>query len=111
MTRALLFLSCLLFALNPTLAQQEKLPGFGDGNVTSRSQEYFLGRAWLLSFRRQAPIVSDPLLEGYVETLVYQLAETSQLKDRRLDIVVVNNKSINHRMMFFRQVSAALGQL
>ncbi|MCZ6828893.1 MAG: M48 family metalloprotease [Gammaproteobacteria bacterium] len=95
MTRTLLFFICLLCHLSPTLAQQDELPGFGDGNVTSLSQEYYLGRAWLLSFRRQTPIISDPLIEGYIETLVYKLAETSQLKDRRLDIVVVNNKSIN----------------
>ncbi len=54
-----------------------------------------MGRAWLLSFRRQAPVVADAILEDYVETLVYHLAATSQLKDRRLDIVVVNAKSIN----------------
>lgn len=96
--RALLFtlawvLLCCLPAA-PTRAQQG-LPDFGDGNAVSLSQEYLMGRAWLMSFRRQAPVLNDPSLEDYVESLVYRLAETSQLRDRRLEIVLVDNASIN----------------
>jgi len=76
-------------------AQQNSLPDFGEGNAVSLSQEYILGRAWLMSFRRQAPILSDPQLQDYVESLIFRLAETSQLRERRLEIVLVNNKSIN----------------
>ena len=96
MIRTLLILSALL-SLTPTaaIAQGDNLPGFGEGNAVSLNQEYYLGRAWLMSFRRQAPILDDAILQDYVENLVYRLASTSQLRERRLEIVLVENKSIN----------------
>ena len=54
-----------------------------------------MGRAWLMSYRRQVPVVEDPLLEDYLETLIYRLAETSELKDRRIELIVVDNSAIN----------------
>jgi predicted Zn-dependent protease len=48
-----------------------------------------------MSFRRQAPIYDDPLMQEYIESLVYRLVETSQLQERRLIIVLVKNQSIN----------------
>ncbi|MDC3332714.1 M48 family metalloprotease [bacterium] len=73
------------------------LPELGDSASSSFSlnKEYQLGRAWLKAFRSQVSTVSDPQLQDYVETLIYKLATYSELKDRRLDIVIVNNKSIN----------------
>ena len=76
-------------------AQNDGIPDFGEGNAVSLSQEYLMGRAWLMQFRRQAPILSDPQLQDYTERLIYSLVETSQLKERRLEIVLVNNKTIN----------------
>jgi predicted Zn-dependent protease len=76
-------------------AQDDGIPDFGEGNAVSLSQEYLMGRAWLMQFRRQAPILSDPQLQDYIERLIYRLVETSQLKERRLEIVLVNNKTIN----------------
>lgn len=73
----------------------DALPDFGGGYITSLGQEYFLGRVWLMSFRRQAPIYYDPILQAYVEDLLYQLAAASELKDRRLELVMVDDKSIN----------------
>jgi predicted Zn-dependent protease len=93
--RPLLLLACLLLALPSARAQQTGLPDFGEGNAVSLTQEYFLGRAWLMSFRRQAPILNDALLQDYVESLVYRLVVTSQLRERRLEIILVENKSIN----------------
>ena len=93
----ILTLLLVLVALSsaPGIAQEQKLPGFGEGNAVSLNQEYYLGRAWLMSFRRQAPILQDALLQDYVENLVYRLAVSSQLRERRLEIVLVENKSIN----------------
>lgn len=76
-------------------AQDQTLPDFGEGHAVSLSQEYLLGRAWLMQFRRQAPIVSDPQLQDYTERLIYNLAMTSQLRERRLEVVLVNSRSIN----------------
>jgi len=90
----LLFL-LLFLAVSVVHAESYKLPGFGEGNTVSLDQEYYLGRAWLTSFRRQSPILDDPLVQSFVEHLVYRLAETSQLKERRLEIIVVDNESTN----------------
>ncbi|QFU77371.1 M48 family peptidase [Halioglobus maricola] len=80
---------------SPLVHGQDGLPDFGEGNAVSLNQEYMLGRAWLMQYRRQAPILSDPLLQDYIEELVFGLAETSQLRERRLEIVMVDHASIN----------------
>lgn len=74
-----------------------KLPELGDSSssLISGRQEYELGRAWLKVFRSQVRTVNDPLLQDYLENLIYQLAVHSQLKDRRLEVVVVDNPTIN----------------
>jgi predicted Zn-dependent protease len=79
----------------PAAGQEHNIPGFGEGNAVSLNQEYYLGRAWLMSFRRQAPIFEDALVQDYVETLIYRLVETSQLRERRLEILLVENRTIN----------------
>lgn len=73
------------------------LPDLGDATSASFStqQEYDLGRAWLKLFRSQVRTVSDPLLQDYLEYLVYKLASYSQVKDRRLEVVIIDNPTIN----------------
>jgi predicted Zn-dependent protease len=85
----------LALAMPAAPVQSYKIPGFGEGNTVALNQEYYLGRAWLTSFRRGAPILDDALIQNYVENLVYRLAETSRLKERRLEIIVVDNQFIN----------------
>jgi predicted Zn-dependent protease len=50
---------------------------------------------WLRSFRGQAPLVTDPLLYSYLENLVFELAQHSELQDRRIELVIVDNATIN----------------
>lgn len=57
--------------------------------------EYQLGRAWLREFRSQVPTVDDPLLFDYLENLIYRLAAHSKLEDRRIDLVIVDNPTLN----------------
>jgi predicted Zn-dependent protease len=61
----------------------------------SPEQEYQLGRAWLRSFRSQAPTLDDPLLQDYLEDLIYRLVTHSELQDRRIEVVIVDNPAIN----------------
>ena len=74
-----------------------KLPNLGETSTSifSSEKEYQLGRAWLRIFRSRAPTSDDPLLVDYLENLIYRLATHSQLEDRRLDIVVVRNQTLN----------------
>jgi predicted Zn-dependent protease len=94
---SLLTISFLLLCSSvPSWSQNKSdLPSFGETGVVPVGQEYAIGRVWLMSFRRRAPVVEDPLLQVYVEELVYRLAESSELQDHRLTIVVVNNRAIN----------------
>jgi len=46
-------------------------------------------------FRSQVRTVSDPLLQDYMEYLIYKLASNSPLKDRRLEVVIIDNPTIN----------------
>lgn len=98
LSAAVLCLTALLY--HPTarsVSADLKIPDLGDSSSSlfSSQQEYQLGRGWLMAFRNQAPVISDPLLTDYLEYLIYNLASFSQLQDRRLELVVVDNKSMN----------------
>ena len=93
--RALTLLLGLLLPALPTVAQHDDLPSMGESGVLPVGQEYMMGRVWLMSFRRQVPAVEDPLLQYYLEGLIYRLAETSELRDRRIELITVDNSSIN----------------
>jgi predicted Zn-dependent protease len=74
-----------------------KLPNLGESSTSLFSAEYEhqLGRAWLRIFRSQVPTVDDPLLFEYLENLIYTLITHSQLQDRRVELVIVDNPTIN----------------
>ena len=74
-----------------------KIPNLGESSTSlfSADYEYQLGRMWLRSFRGQAPIKSDPLLHSYLESLVFELVQHSELQDRRIELVIVDNPTIN----------------
>jgi Zn-dependent protease with chaperone function len=74
-----------------------KLPNLGESSTSMFSSqfEYQLGRAWLREFRSQVPTVDDPLLFDYLENLIYKLVNHSKLEDRRIDLVIVDNPTLN----------------
>lgn len=90
-------LPALLLFLPLTGAGEVRLPDLGADRMSplTEEQEYRLGRAWLRQLRGQVPILDDPLVQEYVESLVYQLASRSALREPDLAIVVVNNRAIN----------------
>lgn len=72
------------------------LPNMGSNSgFISEQESYQLGRTWLRMFRNRAPIIEDPLTQDYLEALSYQLATHSDLKSPRLEILIVNNHSLN----------------
>jgi beta-barrel assembly-enhancing protease len=95
---ALSLLLCSLLVL-PVSAQNDelKLPNLGESSTSLFSVEFEhqLGRTWLRIFRSQAPTVNDPLLFEYLENLIYELVTHSKLEDRRVELVVVDNPTIN----------------
>ena len=76
---------------------EEDLPTIGDASssVISVASEYNLGRLYIAQLRRNLPEYIDPITQDYAEHLVYRLSEFSQLTDRRLEIILIDDKSVN----------------
>jgi predicted Zn-dependent protease len=95
-------LCCLLLSAavswpQPTLAADIELPVLGDSasGIVSKQQEHMIGRSWLKAFRSRINEHQDPLLKQYLEQLLYNLATFSELEDPRLELVIVNNPTMN----------------
>ncbi len=98
LARSLALMLCLQLAPPAwSVSADLQIPELGDASSSmfSSEEEFQLGRGWLMAFRNEAPIINDPLLTDYLEHLVYRLASFSQLQDRRLELVVVDNKTMN----------------
>lgn len=92
-----LMLAASLFTVAATASEDLKLPNLGESSTSLFSAEYEhqLGRTWLRMFRSQVPTIDDPLLFDYLENLIFNLVTHSQLEDRRIEIVLVDNPTIN----------------
>lgn len=89
---------CFLLASSLGRAQDNiNLPDLGGSvsGVASLEQEYTLGRAWLRLYRNKVPELNDPLLFDYINVLLNQLADNSLLEDKRLQLVLVRNPTMN----------------
>jgi predicted Zn-dependent protease len=96
--RMVVLLLSLVFSIVSTASTEDlKLPNLGESSTSMFSSEfeYQLGRAWLREFRSQVPTIDDPLLFDYLENLIYTLVTHSKLEDRRIDLVIVDNPTIN----------------
>lgn len=80
-----------------TTAADLDLPDLGDASagLITPAQEYELGQNWLMAYRAQVPTSTDPFIQSYVEQLVARLATYSDLRDLRLDILIIENPSLN----------------
>ena len=79
------------------LSSSLNLPSLGDSasGIISRQQEYELGRLWLKTLRNQTPMVSDPQLKDYLESLVFRLAGVSDVQDHRLIPLIIDSSALN----------------
>jgi predicted Zn-dependent protease len=93
----LLLLASTASTASTASSEELKLPNLGSTSTSlfSPEQEHVLGQAWLRSFRSQAPMLDDPLLHDYLEDLIYELLTYSELQDKRVEIVVVDNPVLN----------------
>jgi len=93
------FVFALLFFFMTHLctAKDLNLPDLGGagGGLISASQEYELGQEWQRVYRSQIRTTSDPFIQSYTENIIQDLANYSQLKDKRLDILIVENPQLN----------------
>lgn len=81
----------------PAQAKEIQLPNLGDASsgVVSLQQEQALGEAWSRSFRSQVPTSSDPQLADYTEKLLQNLAQYSEIQHKQLNVIMVENSSMN----------------
>ena len=92
-------LSLLSAAGTPTLTQAQsiELPNMGDSSFTalSKHDEEALGEAFMRSVRRALPMVTDPIIEEYVQTLGYRLASHSSNYYGNFHFFVIDSTQIN----------------
>ena len=96
MKLAMAFFCALLLPLTAG-GQGSELPRLGDASsgIVSLSQERKLGQQFLRSIRASGAALADPLLQDYLEHLIYRLAASSELQDKRLDLVIINDPQLN----------------
>lgn len=99
--QSLLTLVTIVFFLCSPVATAESasdnLPSLGDhtSGIISLEQEYELGQSFLRALRARAPLLSDPIMQDYLEYLIYKIASHSNLTDRRLTLAIIKDESIN----------------
>lgn len=90
-------LSSLIYIQSFTVQGESQLPSIGSSgySVISPQQEYQLGRAWARILRGSTHIYEDAVVSQYVEDLTWSLVTHSQLSDRRIEVIVLDNPSVN----------------
>jgi len=93
---ALALLASLLIA-NGARTDELALPTLGDTSSVTIApyQEKILGEKWLRAYRSQVPTSSDPLVIDYLEHLIGRLLPYSQLQDKQIQLVLVENPTLN----------------
>lgn len=73
------------------------LPSIGDagGAVLSRAEEEKLGRVILSQIRKQLPLVNDPEITNYVQSLGTKILSAGVDNDSQFTFLVVNDSNIN----------------
>ena len=95
MRPSLLTLLCCLFSLN--VQASETLPSLtGSTNSTYQlEQERALGQAWMRMMKAQAQLLDDPVIESYLKDRLWYLSPYSELQDKRLDLLVIDQQEVN----------------
>lgn len=69
--------------------------GEASSAVISLEQERALGQSWLRAFRAQADLGDDYLLQEYIEGLLLSMVRHSDMEDKRIEVLIVDNPSLN----------------
>lgn len=101
MKRLVLFIVLALVAAAPAVVRAEppidSLPdmGLGADNVMSISQGVAMGQSMVDNMRQHGEILDDPLLDGYLNNLGYQLVSHSQGATWHFQFLWVKNSDVN----------------
>jgi beta-barrel assembly-enhancing protease len=87
----------LLLSTPWSMAQQFDLPDFGSSSdlIMSSTQEHRLGKEFMKSVRKALPVIDDPLLTDYLESLGNRLVAASGAGGGRYDFFFIDNPTIN----------------
>lgn len=74
-----------------------EVPKLGDASseVISPQEEYELGQQVLKAYRSQMPTSSDPIIYSYLEQLIADIAEHSDLDNKNFDLIVIDSPVMN----------------
>lgn len=86
----------LLFSL-PSHADSSTLPELGDeaSGYISLKEEREIGKLWLRQLRKQAQVINEPLINEYLEDLMYRLIPHAKLPQQEFDFIVLDNPTLN----------------
>ena len=92
-----LFISMLLFCGQLSAVSTLDLPDIGDSTGALLSPEYErrLGQAFLNHIRRHTPILDDPEVETYIQSIGYRLVSNSDNNIQQFTFFVINDPLIN----------------
>ncbi|MCP8686924.1 M48 family metalloprotease [Marinobacterium sedimentorum] len=87
----------LLLSMPPLTQAAQNLPTIGDtsSSIVSLSQEARLGDTWGRMLRGRAKLLEDPIIYSYLEDLLWKLAANSALQQPQLELIVVDNPTLN----------------
>ena len=96
MRRAIaLFLILCLIAVPALPAEDTELPAIGSGGLIAGQQERAIGQQVLTQLRRNAPLVSDPMLREYFEDTLHRMIPHAPLHNRDITPLIINEPSLN----------------
>ncbi|WP_417518158.1 M48 family metalloprotease [Marinobacter sp.] len=78
-------------------AQEIGLPSIGGngGGLISGQQESDIGQQVMVSIRRSAPRITDPLVYDYLSAIIYKLVPSAPLDNRDLTLALIDSPAIN----------------
>ena len=87
----------LLLVSGPSQSQETELPSIGGagGGLISGQQEAEIGRQVMVSIRRSAAQITDPLVFDYLTAVTYQLVPSAPLQERELTLTLIDSPAIN----------------
>ncbi len=97
---ACLLLACLLLVTTTARGQasgEASLPSIGGvgGGLISEQQENDIGRQVMISIRRSASQIEDPLVYDYLSAVIYRLVPSAPLENRDLTLALIDSPAIN----------------
>lgn len=93
-------LACLLLITTPAVGQssgEAPLPDIGGmgGGLISDQQENEIGRQVMISIRRSARQIEDPLVYDYLSAVIYRLVPSAPLENRDLTLALIDSQALN----------------